>query len=52
MKHEKSPQLRARLLRGYRSDYRTIANLNAKNNTPDHPIKNKRYIQAAPYSGA
>jgi hypothetical protein len=35
MKHEKSPQLRAGCLSGYKSGNKTIANPNTKNNAPD-----------------
>jgi hypothetical protein len=39
MKHEKSPQCLAGQSRGYyKSGCKTIANPNAKNNAPDHPI--------------
>jgi hypothetical protein len=34
MPHKKTPQCRARLFRGYKSDYKTIANLSQKNNAP------------------
>ena len=36
MGHEKSPQLLAGCLRGYKSDYEIIAYSNAKNNAPEN----------------
>jgi hypothetical protein len=41
MKPKKSPQCLAGRLKGYKSGYRTIANPNIKNNTPDRLIKGK-----------
>jgi hypothetical protein len=39
MKHEKSPQLHAGCLRGFKkSDYKTIPNSNTKNNAPDKAL--------------